>query len=163
MPSLPEPVQTFAFEDKDWGVAAQASPKRPPYHAPTPLSVPGGRVVKTLALNELLQSNKDVIVIDVLDSRERRTIPGALWMVGPGEGLLYASEKEKFSQALETATGGSRTRPLVFLCVSSECWMSYNASLHAIGLGYTDVIWYRGGTDAWRGASLPVTQPKRAY
>jgi rhodanese-related sulfurtransferase len=33
--------------------------------------------------------------------------------------------------------------------VGSKCWLSYNACLHAIEAGYKDVIWYRGGTDAW--------------
>ena len=34
--------------------------------------------------------------------------------------------------------------------------MSYNASLRAIALGYTNVLWYRGGIEAWKQAGLPV-------
>ena len=34
--------------------------------------------------------------------------------------------------------------------------MSYNASLRAINLGYTNVLWYRGGIEAWKQAGLPV-------
>jgi len=58
------------------------------------------------------------------------------------------------------ATGGDKTRPLVFLCISSECWLSYDASLHALEAGYKDVIWYRGGTNSWTGAILEWTKPE---
>lgn len=40
--------------------------------------------------------------------------------------------------------------PLVFHCQSTQCWMSYNAALRAIHMGYTQVYWYRGGVEAWQ-------------
>ncbi|MBX3681485.1 MAG: hypothetical protein KF731_02195 [Thauera sp.] len=118
------------------------------------------RVIKTLELKALLDVNKDVVVVDVLDSKNRRSIPGAFWLSGAGDGQFFAAEKNRFAAALEKLTGGDKTRPLVFLCVSSECWLSYNASLHALEAGYEDVIWYRGGTNAWTGASLDWTKPE---
>ena len=54
-----------------------------------------------------------------------------------------------FRRTLERVSGGDKTRPVVFLCLSSECWKSYNACIHAIEAGYADVLWYRGGTNAW--------------
>lgn len=81
-------------------------------------------------------------------------------MSGAGSGQFYAAEKSRFATALENMTGGDKTRPLVFLCLNSECWWSYNAALRALEAGYEDVIWYRGGTDAWRGASLEWIRPK---
>jgi len=47
---------------------------------------------------------------------------------------------------------------MVFFCVDPECWLSYNAALRAIGLGYTGVMWYRGGIAAWRAAQKPMAQ-----
>jgi len=152
---VPDANMSFSDEDRDWGVAAISRPKKPPYHAPTPRSIPGGRVIKTLELKALLEADKSVLVIDVLDSKDRATIPAAYWMFGAGSGEFFAAEKERFAEALKKLSGGDKARPIVFLCLSSECWLSYNASLHAIEQGYKDVIWYRGGSDAWRGASLP--------
>lgn len=159
-PQLPQPTTTFSFEDKDWGVEAITTPKRAPYHAPTPTSIPGARVIKTLELKALLESNHNVIVVDVLDSKTRKSIPGALWMPGAGDGQFFAAEKSRFSTALEKLTSGDKTRPIVFLCFNSECWLSYNASLHALEAGYKDVIWYRGGTNSWTGASLEWKNPE---
>ena len=160
-PQLPQPITTFSFEDKDWSVEATTTPNRGPrYHAPTPTSIPGARVIKTLELKELLATNKSVLVVDVLDSKARKSIPGAFWMSGAGDGQFFGAEKSRFSTALEKLSGGDKTRPIVFLCLNSECWLSYNASLHTLEAGYKDVIWYRGGTDAWRGASLEWKKPE---
>ena len=159
-PQLPQPTVGFSYEDKDWQVQPTTSPKLPPYHGPTPLSIPGARVIRTLELKALLASNDKVVVVDVLDSKSRTTIPGAYWLSGAGDGRFFAAEKNRFSIALEKLTAGDRNRPIVFLCVSSECWLSYNASLHALEAGYKDVIWYRGGSDSWSGASLERKKPE---
>lgn len=155
-PQLLPPIAAFSFEDKDWGVGASTTPRKSSYHAPTPTSVPGARVVKTLELKGLLESRKDLIVIDVLNSKNRQSVPGSFWMAGAGDGQFFDAEKSRFSTALNKLTAGDKNRPIVFLCLSSECWLSYNASLHAVEAGYKDVIWYRGGTNAWSGASLEL-------
>lgn len=159
-PELPQPTMAFSYEDKDWQVPPVASPKPPPYHAPTPVSIPGARVIKTLELKALLAANDKVLVIDVLDSKTRTTIPGAYWLPGAGDGRFYAAEKSRFADVLHRLTAGDTSRPIVFLCISSECWLSYNAALHALEAGYRDVIWYRGGTNAWGGANLERRKPE---
>jgi PQQ-dependent catabolism-associated CXXCW motif protein len=155
--------QGFSYENKDWGVAATASIKRGSPHAPTPTTIPGGRVIHTLELKALLAQNKDVVVVDVLDSKVRHTVPGAWWMSGAGSAEMYGAEMSRFTAALEKLTVGDKARPVVFLCLSSECWLSYNASLRAIEAGYKDVLWYRGGSDAWKGASLDLAEPKAGW
>lgn len=155
--SAEEPV--YAMEDNDWGVSPTSTVKKKPYHAPTPKSIPGARVISTAALQQLLRDNKDIVIIDVLDSKTRKSIPGTVWMNGAGSGDFYNAEKERFAAAMDKLTEGNKTRPVVFLCISSECWLSYNASLHALDAGYKDVIWYRGGTDAWRGANFKLKVP----
>lgn len=159
-PELPQPITTFSFEDKDWTVNATTTPKKGAAHAPTPTSIPGARVIKTMELKGLLESNKKVVVVDVLDSKARKSIPGAFWLSGAGDGQFFGAEKSRFATAMEKLTAGDKARPVVFLCLNSECWLSYNASLHAIEAGYTDVVWYRGGTNAWRGASLEWKTPE---
>jgi PQQ-dependent catabolism-associated CXXCW motif protein len=160
-PVLPQPIVSFSYEDKDWNVEAVTAPKTGRAHGPTPNGIPGARVVKTLELKALLDARKGLVVIDVLDSRSRKSIPGAFWMAGAGDGRFFAAEKSRFAAALHKLTDGNKDCPLVFLCVSSECWLSYNASLHALEAGYKDVIWYRGGTQAWQAASLDLVELER--
>ncbi|MBL8388851.1 MAG: hypothetical protein JNK17_11595 [Hydrogenophaga sp.] len=160
LPQTPQPALSFSFEDKDWGVEATTSPKTAPFHGPTPITIPGGRVIKTLELKALLEREKRLLVVDVLYNKARKTIPGSVMMRGGGEAPFYAAEKARFSAALEKLTEGDKTRAIVFLCLSSECWLSYNASLYAIDAGYKDVLWYRGGTNAWAGASLEASSPQ---
>jgi len=146
----------YSDEDKNWNVEPTTSVKRSNYHSSTPTSLPGGRVIKTSELKELLATNSQVVVVDVLDDKKRDTIPGANWLSGAGSGIFYGAEKARFATALEKLTAGDKNRPLVFLCLGSMCWLSYNASLRALEAGYKDVIWYRGGTDAWGEAKLPM-------
>jgi PQQ-dependent catabolism-associated CXXCW motif protein len=159
-PPLPQPNTAFSFEDKDWNVEPTTEPRSGRPHAPTPTSIPGARVIRTLELKALLDASNNVVVVDVLDSKTRKSVPGAFWLSGAGDGRFFAAEKSRFAAALEKLTGGDKTRPLVFLCISSECWLSYNASLHALEAGYKDVIWYRGGTNSWTGASLEWSEPE---
>jgi PQQ-dependent catabolism-associated CXXCW motif protein len=49
-------------------------------------------------------------------------------------------------------------RPLVFYCVSRDCWLSANAAMRARKLGYSQVAWYRGGWASWKAANLPMAQ-----
>jgi PQQ-dependent catabolism-associated CXXCW motif protein len=71
-------------------------------------------------------------------------------------GSLNDATQQQFGQFLGQATGGNKQYPLVLYCLSTQCWMSYNAALRAINLGYTNVLWYRGGIEAWKQAGLPV-------
>ena len=135
-------AQEYAYESKDWGVAATTNPKRGTMHAPTPLAVPGAITVKTTELKELWAKDPTLPVIDVLGAKA--AIKGAVGMPGAGDAVLLG---------LDALTGSDKKRPVVFYCLSSECWMSYNAALHAVEAGYEHVLWYRGGTEAWKGAS----------
>ena len=161
IPTIAQP-RAFAFEDKDWGVKPESTPHGPPYGKPTPTSIPGARVVTTLELKSLLDANKEVVVIDVLDRKTRKTIPGAYWMPEAGNSRFYRAEQDRFSAALQRLSGGNKNRAVVFMCLSSECWESYNASLHALEAGYRDVLWYRGGSNAWEGAGLDTASPNGA-
>ena len=160
---IPTPAQDqlFSYEAKDWGVSTTSRPQGPPFGKPTPTSIPGARVIRTLALKELLYENKQVIVIDVLNNKKWDTVPAAHWMPGAGDSRFYAAEISRFEAALEKLTGGDKSRPLVFMCLSSECWESYNACLHALAAGYKDVLWYRGGRKSWTGANLDGKKPEQ--
>jgi PQQ-dependent catabolism-associated CXXCW motif protein len=154
-------VTTFSDEDRDWGVAPTTTPRTRNYHAPTPRTIPGAKVIRTLELKSLMETDKAAVVIDVLDSKDTQTIAGAYWLPGAGDGNFHGAEKARFSSTLDRLTNGNKKAPVIFLCRSSECWNSYNAALYALEFGYGNVYWYRGGRDAWKGANLERREAQR--
>ncbi len=152
----------FADEDHDWGIAATHELRRPPYTAPTPRAIPGGQVIRTLELKTMLEADARALAIDVASGDGHVTLAGSRWLGGAGRGANFIDALQaQLAERLAQLTGGDKSRPLVFFCVNSQCWLSYNAALRAIALGYTRVYWYRGGIEAWRAAGLPLA-PVRA-
>jgi PQQ-dependent catabolism-associated CXXCW motif protein len=47
---------------------------------------------------------------------------------------------------------------LVVLYCLADCWMSWNAAKRAQEIGYSNVAWYREGTDGWFAAGLPLEE-----
>ena len=60
-----------------------------------------------------------------------------------------------FRDNLARVTGGNTAAAVVFYCLSN-CWMSWNAAKRAASYGYTQVYWYRDGSDGWMAAHLPT-------
>lgn len=148
-----------ADEDRDWGVAAIPQLRQPPYSAPTPREIPGGKVIATAALRDLAQAGGKIVLIDVAAGDEHVTLEGSVWLAGIGRGSSFLDPAQVYvAEMLGKLTGGDKSRPLAFFCVNAQCWLSYNAALRAIMLGYTQVYWYRGGIDAWRAAGLPLAR-----
>jgi PQQ-dependent catabolism-associated CXXCW motif protein len=125
--------------------------------APTPLEVPGATTIRTGALKESLQANPPPLLFDVLGGELHASLPGAIWLPGAGRGESFTdSVQARLSQTLQAMTKGDRKRPLVFFCQGTQCWLSYNAALRAVALGYEAVFWYRGGIEAWLAAGGDV-------
>jgi PQQ-dependent catabolism-associated CXXCW motif protein len=148
----------YADELKDFGISATSYPKMNHYGEPTPTSIPGGKVVSTDQLAQMLKGGDKPRVFAAYAAK--KTVPGAIVMDGAGEGQ---ADMDRFAKALQAQTAGDKTRPVVFYCHSSRCWLSYNASLHAIKLGYTNVYWYRGGRDAWKAAKKHFVEPSGTW
>lgn len=127
-------------------------------HAPTPLTIPGGKVIGTRQLSQLLgDAQQKALLFQVFGSPQ--TLPSAIAAGPASQGGSFNDDTQRgFGEFLQRTVGGDQSRPLVFYCAGNHCWMSYNAALRAINLGYRNVIWYRGGLDAWTQAGLP-TQP----
>lgn len=119
-------------------------------HGPTPTSIPGGQVITTDRLMALYQQGQQsgLLVFDVLNGNQH--LPMAQNAVGAAQpGSFNDQTQQQFGQYLEQVTQGNRSRPMVFYCQGPQCWMSYNAALRAIHMGYSQVYWYRGGVEAW--------------
>lgn len=149
-------ADTYADETQDWGVAPPPGYRAKDYHGPTPTAIPGARVVTTVELKAMLERMPRPFLIDVLSGPAHRSLPGALWLHNGGLGDFDAGEEKRFLDAIALATGFDTAREVVFFCSGVRCWLSYNAALRAARAGYTNVYWYRGGIDAWRGAGLPT-------
>ena len=143
--------QMMQIERQDFGIPPTKQLYSGQMHSPTPASIPGAQVITTKGLLGLLQMKQPYMLFDVLGGPE--TLPGAIpavWVSQPGS--FNDQIQQQFGQALQQGTRGNQQIPLVFYCLSSHCWMSYNAALRAVNLGYSNVLWYRGGIEAWQAA-----------
>ncbi len=147
-----------AIEREDAGVRPTAELHAGPMHGPTPASIPGARRVSTRELAALLDGGQNpprALVFDVLGGPER--LPNALNALPAHQAGSFDDETQRqFGAFLKQVTQGRSDLPLVFYCGGMQCWMSYNAALRASRLGYRQVLWYRGGVEAWKAAGLPL-------
>jgi PQQ-dependent catabolism-associated CXXCW motif protein len=144
------------------------------YTDPVPNEVPGGTVLDTAGVRQLIDSGKvalvDVLSIsgvryDELDGswsgyEPRYNIPGSMWLPNVGYGKPSADMLKYFLDAVAQATGGDKGYPVLIYCVS-DCWMGWNAVQHLARAGYTNVFWAPRGTDGWieAGYELELTEP----
>ena len=139
------------------------------YRAPVPTTLTGATVIDTDTA-ALMWEGGEAAFIDVMPrppkpanlpegtvwrDQPRDSIEGAMWLPNVGYGELAEVMTEYFRAGLETATGGDKSRPLVFFCLA-ECWMSWNAAKRALEDGHQAVFWYPEGTDGWAAALLPL-------
>ena len=145
--------------------AKQTELRNAGYFGTTPLEIPGGAVIGSGSLARLLadsRNNPSVVVISVIE--ERWGLPGAVKLPFAGEGGSFGdSVSARLSKSLSTLTDGRLDAPLVFYCHHANCWLSFNAALRAIDLGYTNVSWYRYGLEAWRRHDLPLQEVRAAH
>jgi PQQ-dependent catabolism-associated CXXCW motif protein len=160
-PVAPTGSQSADPELKDFGIAPTEQLHAGPMHAPTPTRIPGGLVITTGALRALYERDPSgFLVFDVLGGQQG--LPNAQNALPAGQAGSFTDQTQReFGNYLQQVTGGKKDTPLVFYCASVECWMSYNAALRAVNLGYTQVFWYRGGIEAWQAAGHSVQQRQR--
>jgi len=164
MPSSPSQIQSESplahRELQDFGVPPTEQLHAGAMHGPTPVKIPGGRVTTTDELAAALrQGQQQVLLFHVLGGQEM--LPGAQYAAPASAPGTFNDETQRaFSQYLNQVTQGQKNRALVFYCASVQCWMSYNAALRAINSGYSNVLWYRGGIEAWKAAGLPTSSQR---
>ncbi|WP_316978946.1 rhodanese-like domain-containing protein [Shumkonia mesophila] len=148
---------TYAFEDADWGIASTENLQKEKLHSSTPTTVPGVKTIKTAELLPLLKSVNPPIVLDTLGGSGHATLPGAYWLRGAGTGERFDDAiQSRLETKVAALANGAKAQSIVTLCLSAECWLSYNTALRLKRMGYTNVQWYRGGVDAWKAAGLPM-------
>jgi PQQ-dependent catabolism-associated CXXCW motif protein len=144
-----------AYERQDFGVPPSTMLHGGAMHAPTPTQVPGGQVITTAQLVQMVQGGMRPVIVDVLGSQQ--SLPGAIPApMGGAGGSFQDGNQAQFVGLLQQATGGDPSRPLVIYCLNPQCWLSYNATLRAVNAGFRQVLWYRGGIESWAQAGLPL-------
>lgn len=143
-------------ELKDYGVQATRQLHSGSFHGPTPTSIPGGRVITTNQLQSMVMNGQNnTLIFDVLDGQQY--LPGAIpASQGAAPGNFSDQTQQRMGQFLSQVTRSNKQMAMVFYCQNSYCWMSYNAALRAINMGYQNVYWYRGGIEAWQQQGLSV-------
>ena len=141
------------------------------YRAPTPATLRGARTISTEEAQKLWRSG-NASFVDVLPrpprpknlptgtlwrDKPRPDIPGSIWLPDTGYGELAPEMADYFVRGLAKATHGDRARPVVLYCLA-DCWMSWNAAKRALAIGYSNVAWYREGTDGWLAAGLSLEE-----
>ncbi len=154
------------MERQDFGVRPQSTLNSGNLGGPTPASIPGGRVITTPEVLQMLNNpGAGAVVLDVLGGHQR--LPNAFDATAASAGGSFEDRvQSRFEAQLGQMTGGRKEAPLILYCSSIHCWMSYNAALRAIHAGYTNVFWYRGGLEAWNtmaqmSAQFSSAQPQR--
>ena len=148
-------AHALAAEDEDFGVAPSTGLRVMELSAPTPREIPGAKILLTGDLRLRLQGDAErrPLLFDVLGGEPHHSLPGAIWLPGAGRGESTGDAVQvQLSRLLQAATKGSLDRPIAFFCQGVRCWLSYNAALRAVALGYREVYWYRGGIEAWLAA-----------
>jgi hypothetical protein len=148
-------IRDHADEDADPGFPAD-DVLHTNYEAPTPISAPGVRTIRTPDLATLLEQRKP-LVLDTIPWG--KSIPGAigLWGAGVG-GTMFDEYQNRLSRKMQQLTRGDRNVPMVAMGSNSERFQGRNLALRLVMLGYSEVYWYRGGSEAWEVAGLSTTE-----
>ncbi len=148
-------MPAHADETVDDHIAPAAEPRESGDFDPTPGTVPGVRTVTTPDLAALLKSDPAAVVVDV--GCGAAVVPGAPWLSWvEADTLLSEDGRAQLEKDLDSRTGGDRTRTVVAVGSGTYGWDSYNAALALTTLGYSHVVWYRGGEEAWAAAGMPA-------
>ena len=146
------------------------------YRAPTPHCAPNGVTLNTQQLVQLMQQTPQLLLIDVLSilsrpntefgetkwlpNKSRNSLPDSVWLPNVGYGTLDEEMDGYFRHQLKRLSKGGTHQPIVFFCIA-DCWMSWNALQRASIYGYTNLYWYKNGTDGWEenGLSTQIIVP----
>lgn len=80
----------------------------------------------------------------------------AIGLQGIGSGRQFSEARQRrFADKMRELTSGNRAAPIVTFCTNAERFTGYNLTHRLVALGYTNVLWYRGGTEAWSLNAFP--------
>jgi rhodanese-related sulfurtransferase len=126
----------------------------------------GYDVITTEELKNLIDSGKDVLVVDTMpyeDSYQKQHIPGAKQFLFPIPEMGTWDTKEtdgKTREDFAALLGPDKDKTIVIYCGFVKCTRSHNGAMWAKKLGYNNVLRHPGGIYAWLGANHPIESSK---
>lgn len=119
------------------------------YGYTSPTDIDGAVTIDAEQLIELVGSRADMVLIDsrILEDHTDGYIEGSLHLV----------DYETNCASLARVLSGTGT-PVIFYCNGVNCDRSDQAAVIAIGCGYHEVYWFRGGIEEWRASKYPLIQ-----
>ena len=115
----------------------------------SPAAIDGAVTIEAEQLIELVGSRTDVVLIDSRIHEDHTD--------GYIEGSQHLVDRETNCESLARILSGTQT-PVIFYCNGVSCDRSDKAAVIAIGCGYREVYWFRGGIEEWRASKYPLTQ-----
>ena len=125
----------------------------------TPSRLDGVRTLGTQELARWLIGEQRPVLVDTDGLFE--TIPGAVSLLGAGNAYPDATKDAALAGRvgrLLALLAPDKAAPVVFFGLGRNNWRAVNAALRARHAGYAQVLWYRGGIEAWMAAGLPTVQ-----
>ncbi len=142
-------MPAFADEHVDDGVPPSATMLPDTSFGATPSRLPGAATIDTAALADLLRAKRADLVLDL--GPGVAVLPDAAW-----EGDDRNADDAQFEDSrLAALRPGGHAATIVVMSDGTYGTVSYNAALRLVQIGYTRVVWYRGGEEAWSAAKNP--------
>lgn len=112
-----------------------------------PESIPGAVIISAEEVAELILTRKDLVIID---SRKKSE-----YTKGHIEGATNLVNTAMSREVLEHLCP-NKAAPVVFYCNGERCLRSSDAISKAMGWGYRNLFWFRGGWKEWTDKRLPI-------
>jgi len=132
---------------RPYNAAAVAMYEREVVAGGPPAILPGVTIIDTVQLVARLKArdagSASFWLIDARGCTNEPTIPTSICLNPDTIGALEAQAPD-------------RSTEIVAFCHDGACPMSYQMASQALGAGYTNVVWYRGGINAWMAAGGPT-------
>jgi rhodanese-related sulfurtransferase len=99
-------------------------------------------LISTADLQELKRKQPDLVIINTLPREhfEKTSIPGA---------ISIPVDEPEFADRVALAAG-AKTNRLVVYCANEHCDSSERATKKLEAAGFTNVLTYKGGAEAWK-------------
>jgi rhodanese-related sulfurtransferase len=126
----------------------------------------GYDVITTKELKDMLDSGKDILIIDTMpyaESYKKEHVPGAQQFLFPIPDMVNWNTKEtdgKTQEDFQALLGADKNKTIVIYCGFVKCTRSHNGAAWAVKMGYQNVHRYSGGIFAWKGAKYTVQSEK---
>jgi len=126
----------------------------------------GYDVITTEELKKLIDSGKDVLIIDTMPyeaSYKKEHVPGAKQFLFPIPEMENWDSKEtndKSQEDFASFLGPDKNKTIVIYCGFVKCTRSHNGAMWAKRTGYSNVLRYPGGIFAWKGAGYKAESAK---